>query len=338
MQVTLGDLATRFGCELAGDPAGVVTHVATLAHADSASVSFFSNPAYRRELGRTRAGAVVLREADVADCPVTALVAADPYLAFARIAALLHPPESLPPGIHASAVIDPSARVEASAHVAPHAVVGPGSTIGPHAAVGPNTVVGPRCTIGAHTRLHANVTLVQDVAIGERCIVHPGAVIGADGFGNAMSDTGWVKVPQVGGVRIGDDVEIGANTTVDRGAIEDTVIENGVRIDNLVQIAHNVRLGEHTAMASLSGISGSTVVGKRCMFGGQSGVVGHITICDDVVVGGATMISKDIREPGFYTGSFPAEKDKDWKRKVARFRRLDELARRVRKLEGGQEG
>jgi UDP-3-O-[3-hydroxymyristoyl] glucosamine N-acyltransferase len=253
------------------------------------------------------------------------------------MAAVLHPPESLPPGVHASAVIDPSARVAPDAHVGAHAVIGPDSVVGARAAVGPNTVIGPRCTIGADTRLHANVTLVQDVVIGERCIVHPGAVIGSDGFGNAMSDAGWVKVPQVGGVRIGNDVEIGANTTVDRGAIEDTVIEDGVRLDNLVQIAHNVRLGEHTAMASLSGISGSTVVGKRCMFGGQSGVVGHITICDDVVVGGATMISKDIREPGFYTGSFPAEKDKEWKRKVARFRRLDALARRVRKLEGGEQ-
>lgn len=335
MRATLGDLATRFGCELAGDPAVTVTHVATLANANGESLSFFSNPAYRQDLKGTRAGAVVLREEDAGDCPVNALISTEPYVTFARIATLLHPPEALPPGIHPTAVVDPSARIAPTAHVGPHAVIGHEAVVGDHAAVGPNAVVGPRCTVGAHTRLHANVTLVQDVVIGERCIVHPGAVIGSDGFGNAMSDSGWVKVPQVGGVKIGDDVEIGANTTVDRGAIEDTVIGNGVRIDNLVQIAHNVRLGEHTAMASLSGISGSTVVGRRCMFGGQAGVVGHITICDDVVVGGATMISKDIREPGFYTGSFPAEKDKEWKRKVARFRRLDELARRIRKLEGG---
>lgn len=337
MRAQLGDLATCFGCELVGDPGAIVTHVATLANADSASVSFFSNPAYRQELKGTRAGAVVLREDDAKDCPVPALLAPEPYLAFARIATLLHPSEPLPPGRHASAVVDASAEVDASAHVGAHAVIGPMAVIGAHVAIGPNTVIGPRCRIGAYTRLHANVTLVQDVVLGERCIVHPGAVLGSDGFGNAPSDTGWVKVPQVGGVRIGNDVEIGANTTIDRGAIEDTVIEDGVRLDNLIQIAHNVRLGEHTAMAALSGISGSTVVGKRCMFGGQSGVVGHITICDDVVVGGATMISKDIREPGFYTGSFPAEKDKDWKRKVARFRRLDELARRVRALEGGEQ-
>ncbi len=337
MRAKLGELATRFGCELVGDPETEVTHVATLANGGPEALSFFANPAYRPQLQATRAGAVVLAPADADSCPVAALLADDPYATYARIAGFLHPPEPVSPGIHASAVIDPAAKVAPSAHVAAHAVIGADSVVAEHAVIGANTVVGPRCRIGAHTRLHANVTLVQDVTIGERGIVHPGAVIGADGFGNARGDTGWIKVPQIGGVRIGNDVEIGANTTIDRGAIEDTVIEDGVRLDNLVQIAHNVRLGEHTAMASLSGISGSTVVGKRCMFGGQSGVVGHISICDDVVVGGATMISKDVREPGFYTGSFPAEKDRDWKRKVARFRRLDELARRVRKLEGNGE-
>ena len=187
--------------------------------------------------------------------------------------------------------------------------------------------------VGDGTRILANATLFKNVTIGERCIIHPGAVIGSDGFGNAMGESGWVKVPQVGGVLIGDDVEIGANTTIDRGAIDDTVIGNGVRIDNLVQIAHNVQIGDHTAMAAFSGVSGSTVIGKRCMFAGQSGIVGHISICDDVVVGGATMISKDITTPGFYTGSFPGEPDRSWKRKVARFRRLDELADRVTLLE-----
>lgn len=337
MRASLGELATRFGCELVGDPARIVTRVATLANADAAALSFFSNPAYRSRLQATAAGAVVLRPEDADDCPAAALLAGEPYVTFAHIASLLHPPEPFVPGIHPSAVIDASATLAPDAHVAAHVVIGPDSVVGGQAVIGANTVVGPRCRIGARTRLHANVTLVQDVVIGERCIVHPGAVIGSDGFGNARGDTGWIKVPQIGGVTIGNDVEIGANTAIDRGAIDDTVIEDGVRLDNLIQIAHNVRVGEHTAMASLSGISGSTIVGKRCMFGGQAGVVGHITICDDVVVGGATMISKDIREPGFYTGSFPAEKDKDWKRKVARFRRLDDLARRIKKLEGGEQ-
>jgi UDP-3-O-[3-hydroxymyristoyl] glucosamine N-acyltransferase len=335
MQTSLGELATRFGCELVGDPGSAVTHVATLANAGPLSLSFLANPAYRAELEVTRAGAVVVRADDADICPVPALISGDPYETYARIAGVLHPPACFPHGVHDSATVSGSATVSASAHVAARSVIGDGAIVADGASIGPGAVVGPRCRVGESTRIHANVTLVEDVRIGKRCIIHPGAVIGCDGFGNAWSDTGWVKVPQIGGVEIGDDVEIGANTTIDRGSIEDTVIGNGVRLDNLIQIAHNVRIGEHTAMAAQSGVSGSTVIGKRCMFAGQSGLVGHITICDDVVIGGATMVSKDIREPGFYTASFPAEKDRDWKRKVARFRRLDDLAQRVASLEKG---
>jgi UDP-3-O-[3-hydroxymyristoyl] glucosamine N-acyltransferase len=335
MQTSLGELAIRFGCELVGDPHSAVTHVATLANAGPQALSFLANPAYRSELAVTKAGAVVVSAGDIENCPVPALISSDPYATYARIAGVLHPPAVFPAEVHSSAIASASARISAGAHVGPRAVIGDGATIADGASVGPGAVVGPRCHVGESTRLHANVTLVEDVRIGKRCIVHSGAVIGCDGFGNARSDTGWIKVPQLGGVQIGDDVEIGANTTIDRGTIDDTVLENGVRLDNLIQIAHNVRIGEHTAMAALSGVSGSTVIGKRCMFGGQSGIVGHISICDDVVIGGATMVSKDIREPGFYTASFPAEKDRDWKRKVARFRRLDDLVRRVESLEKG---
>ncbi len=338
MQARLGELAVRFGCELVGDPAYSVERVATLANAGPDALSFLANPAFRASLQTTRAGAVILRKEDADSCPAAALIARDPYTVYARIAALLHPPATFRPGIHSRAVVADSASVAETAHIAANAVIGDDSEIGDEVTIGPGCVVGPRCRVGRGSRLHANVTLVEDVRLGKRCIVHPGAVIGADGFGNARGDDGWVKVPQLGGVNIGDDVEIGANTTIDRGAIEDTVIENGVRLDNLIQIAHNVHIGEHTAMASLSGVSGSTVIGKRCMFAGQSGIVGHIRICDDVVIGGATMVSKDIREPGFYTGSFPAEKDRDWKRKVARFRRLGDLVRRVEKLEKGKQG
>ncbi len=335
MQLMLGELARRFGCELIGDPESRVNCVATLANAGPDAISFLANSAYRQELQSTRAGAVILREQDAEECPVPALVCPEPYETYARIAALLYPPPAYAPGVDSSAVVAASAAVSSGAHVAANAVVGDEAVIAEGVLVGPGVVIGPRCRIGKGTRLHANVTLVEDVSIGERCIIHSGAVIGCDGFGNAHGDSGWVKVPQVGGVRIGDDVEIGANTTIDRGAIEDTVIENGVRLDNLIQIAHNVRIGEHTAMASLSGVSGSTVIGKRCMFAGQSGIVGHIRICDDVVIGGATMVSKDITEPGFYTASFPAEKGAEWKRKVARFRRLGDLASRVARLEKG---
>lgn len=333
VRVSLGDLAVRFGCDLRGDPAGTVTRVATLADAEPDALTFLANPAYRDRLRLTRAGAVILKKEHVEACPVAALVAEDPYAVYARAAALLHPPPAFEAGVHPSAVVAATATIAPTAHVGAAAVIGDDAEVGDHVLIGPGCFVGPRCRLGPSTRLHANVTLVEDVRIGARCIVHPGAVIGSDGFGNARDADGWIKVPQVGGVLIGDDVEIGANTTIDRGAIDDTVIENGVRLDNLIQIAHNVRIGEHTAMASLSGVSGSTVIGKRCMFGGQAGIVGHIRICDDVVVGGATMVSKDIREPGFYTGSFPAEKDREWKRKVARFRRLDELVRRVERLE-----
>jgi UDP-3-O-[3-hydroxymyristoyl] glucosamine N-acyltransferase len=333
MQASLGELATRFGCELVGDPASTVTHVATLANAGPGALSFLANPAYRDELAKTRAGAVVVGPGDADSCPVAALISRDPYLTYAHIAGVLHPAPAFAPGVHASAIVSPSARIADTASIGALVVVGEDAVVGEGASIGPGAVIGPRCRIGAATRIHAKVTLVEDVRIGTRCIIHPGAVIGCDGFGNARSDTGWLKVPQVGGVEIGDDVEIGANTTIDRGAIDDTVIGNGVRLDNLIQIAHNVRIGEHTAMAAFSGVSGSTVIGKRCMFAGQSGIVGHINICDDVVIGGATMVSKDIREPGFYTASFPAEKDRDWKRKVARFRRLDELLQRVARLE-----
>ena len=311
----------------------IVSGVASLSAAREGQLSFLANAGYRDVLRTTRAAAVVLRPADVDDCPVPALLTDDPYLTYARIAAELYPLPAGDPGCHPSAVVAASAIVAPDASVSANAVIEAGATLGRRVFVGPGVVVGPRCRVGDDSRLLANATLVQDVTVGERCIIHPGAVIGADGFGNAMSDSGWVKVPQVGGVQIGSDVEIGANSTIDRGAIDDTVIEDGVRIDNLVQIAHNVRVGAHTAMASQTGVAGSTVIGKRCMFAGQAGIVGHINICDDVIVGGVTMISKDISAPGVYTGSFPGEPDRLWKRKVAHFRRLGDLAGRVLALE-----
>ena len=333
MARSLGELAVECGCELVGDPAKLVSRVATLANATPDSLSFLANKAYRAQLASTTAGAVVLQPEHAELCPVAALIHADPYLAYARIAATLHPDPEIEPGIHPAACVDPAADVDSGAQVSANATVEAGAIVEGGAFIGPGAVVGPGCRVGRDSRLLANSTLVRDVTLGKRCIVHPGAVIGSDGFGNAMGESGWIKVPQVGGVRIGDDVEIGSNSTIDRGAIDDTVIEDGVRIDNLVQIAHNVRIGAHTALAAMAGVSGSTVIGKRCMLAGQAGIVGHIRICDDVVVGGATMISKDIVEPGFYTGSFPAEKDREWKRKVARFRRLGELQDRVKSLE-----
>lgn len=333
MRVSLGELAAKFGCELIGDPEVEVSSVSTLVDGSPGSISFLANSAYKSQLQVTSATAVVVRKSDAGHCPVCALIADDPYLTYARIAAVLYPVKSFTPGVHASAVISPSARIAESAHIAAHVVVGDDVSIGENAFVGPGSLIGDRCEIGASSRLIAKVTLVQDVSLGQRNVVHPGAVLGADGFGNAQSASGWVKVPQVGRVRIGDDVEIGANTTIDRGAIGDTVVENGVRIDNLVQIAHNVQIGEHTAMAATVGISGSVVIGKRCLFAGRAGVSGHVTICDDVIVGAAAVVTKNITEPGVYSSFFAAEKDKTWKRKVARFRRLESLNERVKQLE-----
>lgn len=336
MAVSLGELAARFGCELKGDPAKTVVRVATLNGAGSDAISFLANAAYRPLLADTAAGAVILRPEDIAHCPVDALIDVDPYLTYARIAALLHPAPAPAPGVDERAAIAASATLAESCSVAAHASIGERCRIGERVLIGAGCVVGDDVSIGDDSRLLPNSTVMHGVQIGARCILHPGAVVGADGFGNARSDDGWVKVPQLGSVRIGDDVEIGANTTIDRGAIDDTVIENGVRLDNLVMIAHNVRIGEHTAIASQSGISGSTTVGRRCMLAGQTGIVGHVTICDDVVIGGATMVTKDIAVPGFYTASFPAEPDREWKRRVARFRRLDMLAARVARLEKGR--
>lgn len=333
MTVSLGELAAQFGTELIGEPATSVSRVATLRNATSDSISFLSNPAFREELKSTVAGAVIVTAADAEICPVDALVSDDPYLTYALVAGVLHPEPQFAACVHATAVISESATVASTAHVAASAVVGDDSQIGEHAYIGPGCVVGPRCLVGDNSRLIANVTLVQDVSLGRRNMLHPGAVIGAQGFGNAKGSDGWVRIPQIGGVRIGDDVEIGANTTIDRGAIEDTIIGDGVRLDNLIQIAHNVHIGEHTAMAGMTGISGSTVIGKRCLFAGRSGAFGHITICDDVVVGADAVLSKDVKEPGLYSGFFPAQPDKIWKRMAARLRRLDDLARRLKKLE-----
>ncbi len=331
--VSLGSLATRFGCELIGDPDAEVSFVATLDHAGPGAISFLANPVYRSQLPATRATAVVVSDADAPDCPTHALVAADPYLVFARIATVLHPPPQHAPGVHPSAVIDPNARVDASAHVAPLAVIGAGGDIGAHAYIGPGCVVGERCSVGESSRLGANVTLVQDVTLGKRALIHGGVVIGADGFGHKWADGGWLKVPQVGGVRIGDDVEVGACTSIDRGAIEDTVVEDGVRLDNQIQIGHNVRIGAHSLIVSGTCVSGSVNIGRRCVISGMVGFVDHIDICDDVTIGGGAVVTKSITEPGTYAGAFPAERNFDWKRKVASFRRLGSLRQRIDALE-----
>jgi UDP-3-O-[3-hydroxymyristoyl] glucosamine N-acyltransferase len=337
---TLGELAVRFGCTLKGDPDLRVTHVAALEDADPAAVTFLANPKYRRHLGQTRAGAVIV-DARLADaCPGAALIAQNPYVTYARIAAVLHPEPAAPPGVHPSAVVDGSATIDPTASVGARAVIEAGVSIGPRVVIGPGSVVMRGTRIGADTRLVANVTLCHDVVLGERCVLHPGSVIGADGFGLAPDRGQWIRVPQVGGVIIGNDVDVGASTTIDRGAIGDTVIGDGVKFDNQIQIGHNVQIGEHTAIAGCVGISGSAVIGKRCMIGGMTGIAGHLTICDDVFVTGKSFVSGSIRKPGYYSSGLPIDETARFRKNAARFGQLDEMARdvrRLRKLAGGED-
>lgn len=337
MPIRLGELASRHDCELRGDADVQIERVASLASADSRALTFLSSPAFKRQLRATAAAAVILRASDADDCPTACLINDNPYAVYARIATELYPPPAIRPGVHEFAAIAETARIAGSAEVSAFAAVGERSVIGENVYLGPGCFVGPDCIIGDNSRLLANVCVVRQVELGERCIVHPGAVVGSDGFGNAMTPEGWVKVPQLGGVRIGNDVEIGANTTIDCGALGDTVIDNGVRIDNLVQIAHNCRIGEHSAIAAQTGFAGSAVVGKRCMFGGQCGIVGHIEICDDVIVNGKSVISKNISNPGTYSSAFTAEPAREWGQRLARFKRLDKLIARVKKLEKGSQ-
>jgi UDP-3-O-[3-hydroxymyristoyl] glucosamine N-acyltransferase len=332
--LSLGELAVRFGCILKGDPDLRVSRVAALESADAASVTFLANPRYRRYLQQTKAGVVVLDPKLADACPVSALLAQNPYATYARIASLLYPPPAAPPGRHATAVVDTSAQIDPSASIGPHAVIGAKVTIGARTVIGPGCVVMDDVTIGADTRLTANVTLCRGVVIGDRCLFHPSVVVGADGFGLAPDQGEWLKVPQVGTVRIGNDVEIGASTTIDRGAIDDTVIGDGVKMDNQIQIGHNVRIGDHTAIAGCTGISGSATIGKRCMIGGMVGVAGHLSICDDVVLTGKSFVSSSIRKPGYYSSGIPVDETTRFRKNAARFQHLDEFVREVRRGRG----
>ena len=324
---------------IVGDGRRTVSAAGTLEHAGADQLSFLSNPRYRRQAAATRAGALVLSEADRAalfpdGAGSTVLVVCDaPYVWFAFAAQALAPPDEPPPGRAPDAVVHPAARVDPSSSIGPLAVIEEGALIGPRAQIGPGCVVGRGAQVGESTRLHAGVRIYHGCRIGARGILHSGCVIGADGFGFAPFRGRWVKIPQTGVVLIGDDVEIGAGTTIDRGALGDTVIEDGVKIDNLVQIGHNCRIGAHTAIAGCVGIAGSATIGRRCQLGGASMIQGHITIADDTVIAGATAITRDIRQSGFYTGIYPFMSNRDWERSAVLLRHLDELRERVRRLE-----
>ncbi len=337
MAVQLAQLAEQTGCELRGDPGLEVSGVATLSGASPGQLSFLSNPKYRKHLAETRATAVILSAEDADACPVAALVAADPYLAYARAAALLAPVHRAPAGVHATAVVADDAVIGDGVVIGPNAVVEAGARVGAGVTVGAGCFIGRGTIVGSDSVLHPRVTVMHGCTLGDRVIVHPGAVIGADGFGIAKDGDGWVKVPQLGGVRIGDDCEIGANTTIDRGALEDTVLEEGVKLDNQIMIAHNVHIGAHTVAAGCVGIAGSTTIGKRCMIAGAAGIGGHIDICDDVTIMAFSMVTSSIHQPGQYASGLPLDSLPNWRRNAARFRNLDDLAKRVKALEKKQE-
>lgn len=329
----LGEIVKRLGGELIGNADVRIRQVATLESAQSTDITFLTQSRFLPQLGQTQAGAVILgpEARDASGLP--RIITPNPYAYFARVSALLNPPAVIEPGVHESAVVDKSAHVAGSASIGACAVIGRNVQIAEHAIVGPGCYIGAAASIGAGSRLHANVTVYHDCRIGERCIVHSGAVIGSDGFGIAKDGGVWEKIPQIGRALIGDDVEIGANTTIDRGALDDTVIEDGVKLDNQIHIAHNVRVGAHTAIAACVGIAGSAKIGRNCALGGASMIYGHITLADNVNVSAGTLIMKSLDKPGTYTGVYPFSSHQRWLRNAVHLRQLDDLAKRVRELE-----
>ncbi len=330
---TLHDLAAQIGAELRGDGALRVDHIASLDQAQTGALSFLTSAKYREHLKITQASAVILKPADAEGFSGAVLLMDDPYLGYARAAQALFPDTEILPGIHASAVVDPAAHIDPSACVAANAVIEAGAEIGPQALIGPLCYVGADCVIGAGTRLVARVTIMGRSVIGADCLLHAGCVIGDDGFGFARSGAEWVKIPQLGRVILGAGVEIGSNTTIDRGALGDTVIEDGVKLDNLIQIAHNVHIGANSAFAAQVGIAGSTRFGARCTVAGQAGVAGHLQIADDVHFTGQAMVTKSVAEAGVYSSGLPAEANRKWRRTIARVHGLEQLQARVEALE-----
>ena len=332
MSLRLDEIVARLGGDLAGDGTLTVSRVAPLDKAASGDITFLSNPKYRSSLIATGATAVIVTAEAASACPVAAIITAQPYLYFARVAQLLNPPLRPPAGVHPAAVVE--SPLPASVSVGAHARIGQNVTVGENTIVEAGTVIADDCSIGNACWLYANVSIYSRTRIGARAIIHSGAVIGADGFGFARERGGaWVKIPQTGGVVIGDDVEIGANTTIDRGAIDATEIGHGVKLDNQIQVAHNVHIGDHTAIAGCVGIAGSARIGRRCTFGGAAMVLGHLEIADDVNVSSGTMVAKSITKAGSYTGWVPFLEHSEWLKNYSRLRHLDALADRIRALE-----
>jgi len=322
VEISLAELAERFSLEVRGDDKRLINGVATLEHATPDKLSFLANTKYRAALAQTRAGAVVMTADVAASVSTDALLSRNVYADFSKIAACFEVRPIRKAGIHPSAVIDADAHISPLACIGPMVVIGARSRVDAGAIVGAHCVIGDDCVVGAQSELVARVTLVTRVRIGQRVLIHPGAVLGADGFGLAMEGGRWIKVPQLGGVVIGDDCEIGANTTIDRGALGDTVLEEDVRLDNQIQIAHNVHIGAHTAMAGCSAVAGSARIGRYCLIGGGAGVLGHLSICDNVTITSMALVTHSIRAPGEYSSGTPLMDNRAWRRSAVRFKQL----------------
>ncbi len=327
----LDEIVARLGGELRGDGSVVISQVGTLAAAGAGQIGFLANPKYRRQLSGTRAAAVIVPPQAADDTSLPRIVVANSYAYYARVAALLNPAALPASGIHSSAVV--GSTVPASVSIGANAVVGEGVSLGENVVLFPGVVIGDGVSIGAGSRIYPNAVVYRDCVIGERVVIQAGAVIGSDGFGYAKENGRWLKIPQIGRVVIGNDVEIGANTTIDRGALEDTVIGNGVILDNQIQIAHNCTIGEQTAMAGCVGVAGSTHIGARCTVGGAGMIIGHLEIGDDVHISAGTMVTKNLKRPGQYTSIYPLEAHEDWLHNAAQLKRLAKLSERVAQLE-----
>lgn len=330
--LTLTEIAARLGeRKIQGD---IELHgVAALDTATPEQISFVAAAKHAAHIQASRAGALVLPESliDQADRP--ALIVANPLASFARITALFHPVPTLQPGVHPSAIIDASAQIGAGCEIGPQVVIGAGCEIGANSRIAAACVLGAQCKIGANALLHPRVTVYAHTQIGTRCILHSGCVLGSDGFGNALESGRWVKIPQIGRVIIGDDCEIGANTCIDRGALEDTRIGNGVRLDNLIHIAHNCTIGDDTAMAACVGIAGSTRIGQRCQIGGAAMIIGHLDIGDDILISAGTFVGKSLQKPGAYTSVMLQQPHADWVKNAAHLRHLHTLHERLKSIE-----
>ncbi len=330
---SLQDLAHLFELEFSGDPTTRITGIASLEKAIPGQLTFYHNKRYHHYLLTTKASAVVLHRDSVAACPVASLITDNPYLIYAKVSQLFNLGREVEPGIHISAQVHSSAQIASSAMLEANVVVGANTSIGPGVRIGANTVIGANCVIGDHTRLYPNITLYDSVRIGCRGIIHSSVVLGSDGFGFSYDGSRYHKIAQLGGVILGDDVEIGAGSCIDRGALDDTHIENGVKIDNQVQIAHNVHVGADTVICGCSAIAGSSVIGKNCIIAGGVGVINHVTICDGVTVTAMSLVNHSISQPGVYSSGTGISDNASWKRNIVRFRQLDTLWKRLLRLE-----